>query len=449
MGRLFGTDGIRGVAGTELSCDLALSVGKATAVVLKKHSQGAPLVILGKDTRKSSDMLEMAVASGLCAMGADVIRVGFIPTPAVAFLVKLYKADAGIMISASHNSYEYNGIKIFGKAGYKLSDDEETEIEDIILEKKEYEAVTFDNIGKCRLDEEAHHEYARHLISTLGGFKSDLKVLVDCCNGSACTTAKEVFDGLGCNYALINSEPDGTNINNGCGSTHIENICQRVVDGKYDLAVAFDGDADRMLAVDNKGEIVNGDLIMAVISKHMSENGTLKNNTAVVTVMSNLGFTKFCEENNIAMEITDVGDRHVLENMLKNGHCFGGEDSGHMIFLDYMTTGDGQLSAIQLIKVLSEIDKPLNEAKKVMKKYPQTLVNVKVTNEIKKAYKDNPEIIGIINAETEVLGNRGRILVRPSGTEPLVRVMVEADTEETAENTANRIADKIKALVKQ
>ncbi len=448
MGKLFGTDGIRGVAGEELTCDLALAVGKATAIVLKEHSDKKPLVILGKDTRKSSDMLETAVSSGLCAMGADVIRVGFIPTPAVAYLVKFYKADAGIMISASHNSYEYNGIKIFGSEGYKLSDDEEDEIEDIILNKREYKEETFDKIGICRMDENAHHEYAKHIIKSLDGFKSNLKVLVDCCNGSSCTTAKEIFDGLGCNYELINCAPNGININDGCGSTHIENICDKVVSGGFDLGVAFDGDADRVLAVDNKGEIVNGDFIMAIMSKYMCGKGTLKNNTAVVTVMSNLGFTKFCEENKINMEITNVGDRHVLENMLQNGHCFGGEDSGHMIFLDYMTTGDGQLSAIQLIKVLSEINKPLHEAKKIMKKYPQILINVKVTNEIKENYRENPDIKALIKAETETLGNKGRILVRASGTEPLIRVMVEADMQETAENTANRIADKIKNLAK-
>ncbi|MEG3006225.1 MAG: phosphoglucosamine mutase [Oscillospiraceae bacterium] len=447
MGKIFGTDGARGVAGADLTADLAMAIGKATATVLGKNDE-TPLIILGKDTRKSSDMLELAICSGLTSCGANVIKVGVLPTPAVAYLVKYYNASAGIMISASHNPYEYNGIKIFGSKGYKLSDSQENEIEEMILTDNFcFAEKTFDKIGTYTDVSMSHSVYVQHILKSFENTKArGLKVLVDCCNGSAYATAKEVFDATQCDYTLINFEPDGLNINTNCGSTHIENLSQKVIDGKFDLAIAFDGDADRCLAVDNMGEIVSGDELMAIFAKYMSEKGLLKNNTVVATVMSNLGFFKFGENNGVKVNSTKVGDRYVLENMLLEGHNLGGEDSGHLIFLDYMTTGDGQLSALQLLKVLSESGKSLHELKSVMKKYPQLLINIKVTNHIKEIYATDACVKNAIEEETKRLGDKGRILVRPSGTEPLIRVMVEAQTNEDTSFSANKIADEIKKL---
>lgn len=448
MGKIFGTDGARGIAGTELSANLAMNIGKATAYVLGKNNEKRPTVIVGKDTRKSSDMLELAVCAGLMSCGANVIKVGVLPTPAIAYLVTHNKADAGIMISASHNSYEYNGIKIFGSKGYKLLDKQENEIEDILLGKEQISENTFDKIGTYEELNNAYEVYTNHILSVGNGLcAKKIKVLIDCCNGSAAKTAKCIFDKIGCECVYVNIQPNGININDNCGSTHIENLKKMTVDGEFDLAVAFDGDADRCLAVDNKGEIVTGDELMAVFAMYLKEKQMLKNNTVVATVMSNLGFFKFGEEYSINVNTTKVGDRYVLENMLENGHCLGGEDSGHLIFLDHMTTGDGQLSALYLIKVLCESEKTLNELKKVMKKYPQLLINIKVTNDIKQNYSSNEKVKQVIEEEEKRLGNMGRVLVRASGTEPLVRVMVEAQTNEETAVSANRIADVIKNLL--
>ena len=427
MGRLFGTDGARGIANTELTCELSMQIGRAAAMVLSKNLNGKkPKVLIGLDTRASSQMLENAITAGLCSVGADVLKLGVVPTPAVAYLVKEYGYDAGIMISASHNPCEYNGIKIFQSNGYKLPDALENEIEAIILDNAaEIPTPIGGGVGCAKRKNDAINDYIEHLLSATNMSFKGYKIALDCANGSSSVSAQEVFTRLGAEVIIISDKPDGVNINKDCGSTHLENLQKVVVENNCDLGFAFDGDADRMLAVDHTGAVVDGDKCIAVCAKHMKELGKLKKDTAVVTVMSNMGFFKFCEDNGIKCEKTNVGDRYVLENMVENGYSIGGEQSGHIIFLKYATTGDGQLSAIQLLAVVKDTGKTLKELADEMEVYPQVLINVRVSKFGKAQFKKDKEVQNAIAKAEEKLGTDGRILVRISGTEPLIRVMLE------------------------
>ena len=428
MGRIFGTDGARGVANTGLTCELAMQIGRAAAMVLIKNSDShkRPKVLIGMDTRASSQMLESAISAGLCSVGADVLQLGVVPTPAVAYLVREYNCDAGVMISASHNPCEYNGIKIFQSTGYKLPDALENEIEEIILDNvTEIPSPIGGEVGRVERKTDAINDYIEHLLSATNMSFKGYKIALDCANGSSSVSAEEVFSRLGAEVVVISAEPDGVNINKDCGSTHLENLQKCVVENGCDLGFAFDGDADRMLAVDHTGEIVDGDKCIAICAKHMKQLGKLKKDTAVVTVMSNMGFFKFCEENGIKCEKTNVGDRYVLENMSANGYSIGGEQSGHIIFLQYATTGDGQLSAIQLLAVVKDTGRTLADLASEMEVYPQVLINVRVSNFGKAQFKKDKEVQNAIKRVEDKLGNDGRILVRLSGTEPLIRVMLE------------------------
>lgn len=446
MGRLFGTDGVRGVANKDLTNELAMQIGSAAATVLLKEAKSKkPTVIIGKDTRASGDMLEAALTAGLCSVGCNVLSVGVVPTPAIAYLVGEYECEAGIMISASHNPCEYNGIKIFQKTGYKLDDSIEDEIESIILDSsKSPDLKIGGEVGNRLYSKTAVKDYINHVVSTAATRFDDLKIALDCANGSASVCAKEIFTALGAKCYMLSDTPDGTNINDGCGSTHPEELMRFVKDAGLDLGLAFDGDADRMLAVDENGELVDGDKVIAICAKNMKEEGRLAKDTAVVTVMSNMGFFKFCEDNGIKCAKTAVGDRYVLEKMLKDGYNIGGEQSGHVIFLDYATTGDGELSGVQLVQTVVKSGKKLSELAKIMSVYPQVLINVKVSAEGKQKYNNDEYIIAATQkAEMELMGD-GRVLVRVSGTEPLVRVMLEGKDIEHITRLGNEIAQVVK-----
>ncbi len=453
MGRLFGTDGARGVANSELTCELAMQIGRAAAMVLTQHNNKRPKVLIGMDTRASSQMLESAISAGLCSVGADVMLLGEIPTPAVAYLVRKYEYDAAVMISASHNPCEYNGIKIFQGNGYKLPDALEEEIESIILDKTQVPPIKVGGeVGRIirsrtsiidyttYLKHVAQDELAEYGFADFGG----LKIAVDCSNGAASVTAPRIFMKLCDDCFFMACHPNGTNINANCGSTHLEVLQDFVVRNNCDAGLAFDGDADRFLAVDEKGNVVDGDKLIAIFAKHMKNKGKLKNNAAVVTVMSNMGFFKFCEENDIHCEKTKVGDRYVLENMLENDFVIGGEQSGHIIFRDFATTGDGELSALKLLCVMKETGKSLSELASEMEVFPQVLVNVRVSDFGKARFPRDEEIKKAIEAAEKELGNEGRVLVRVSGTEPLVRVMLEGKDEEKINILAQEIAQVIK-----
>ena len=445
MGRLFGTDGARGVANSELTCELAMKIGRAAAMVLSNEQHSRPRVLIGMDTRISSDMLESAIAAGLCSVGADVLLLGVLPTPAVAFLVQKYGYDAGIMISASHNPCEYNGIKIFKSDGYKLPDEIEEKIESIILDGTIVPDVKIGGeVGRIRTSDMPKFDYIEHLLETVDADFSGMRIALDCANGSASFTAPELFTDLGVDFEVLSAVPNGININRGCGSTHMEQLQRFVKANHFDVGFAFDGDADRLLAVDENGKIVDGDKIVAIAAASLKKRGMLKNNTAVVTVMSNLGFHEFCQRNDINVEVTTVGDRYVLENMLKNDYCIGGEQSGHVIFHDYATTGDGQLTAIQLLQVLKLTGKKLSELAGEIEIFPQTMVNVRVSQIGKVRYAKDAEIKKAIASAEKELGDQGRVLVRVSGTEPLIRVMVEGKDEEMIQ----RLADEIAAVVR-
>ena len=447
MGRLFGTDGARGVAITELTCEMAMNIGKAAAIVLTKQKKngGKAKIIIGKDTRVSSDILESALMAGIMSVGADVEILGIVPTPAVAYLVKYYDADAGVMISASHNSVEYNGIKLFSGSGFKLPDEVENEIEELILDTPEKITLCEGTaVGRVRYAKNAALDYVNHVLTTADLSIKKMKVLIDCANGSASATAKDLFTRLNDYFDMINAEPDGCNINENCGSTHIDKLAELVKNGRYNLGVAFDGDADRCLAVDENGTIVDGDKLIAIISKYMRDKGTLKNDTAVVTVMSNLGFHTYMKNNSLKTVCTAVGDRYVLEEMLKSGYNIGGEQSGHIIFLDHATTGDGQLTAVQLIKLLNETKTSLSLLTSEIEDYPQLLLNVKITEQSKGKWNTNDAILAVIGEAEKAMGSNGRILVRESGTEPLVRVMIEGKNKDDVELWTNRIVDVVK-----
>lgn len=441
MGRLFGTDGARGVANTEITCELAMKIGRAAAMVLAENTAYKPKVLIGTDTRKSADMLAYALASGLCSVGADVLMLGVVPTPAVAFLVKEYGYDAGVMISASHNPCEYNGIKIFQSTGYKLPDEMEEEIEAIILDEvKQPPVVIGGEVGKVTLAQNAIRDYINHIADTADRHFYGMRIALDCANGSASVTANTLFKQLGAECVVINANPDGTNINENCGSTHIEGLSQFVKEHGFELGFAFDGDADRLLAVDKNGELVDGDKIMAICAKYLKDNNKLNGNTLVATVMSNMGLFEFCEKNSINCEKTKVGDRYVLERMLEKGYHIGGEQSGHIIFLDHATTGDGQLTAVQLLNIIRGTGKSLDELASEMEIFPQVLKNVKVSAFGKHRLTEDQDIKLAIAAAEKELGKNGRVLVRASGTEPLVRVMLEGRDYEQIERLAGTIA---------
>ncbi len=445
MGRLFGTDGVRGVANKDLTCELAMKLGRAAAAVLTNKSTRHPRVIIGKDTRLSSDMLENAMAAGLCSVGASVVLLGVVPTPAVAYLVEKYKADAGIMISASHNSYEYNGIKIFSGDGFKLPDDLEERIESLILGEAPLPAAPADSdLGTVETAPNALRDYIDHVKSTVHFSLDGLEIALDCANGSSAMTAETLFTELGAKVHMLANEPNGVNINDGCGSTHMESLIEYVKTHKVDAGIAFDGDADRCLAVDENGEPVDGDFVMAICGLDMKSRGKLNKNCIVGTIMTNLGFIKFCEANGIHFEATKVGDRYVLEEMLLENYSFGGEQSGHVIFRDFATTGDGQLTAAQLLSIMKRREAKLSSMTTVMERYPQTMKNIRVSPEGKLAFYTDPKVKQAIDAATKTLAGNGRVIVRPSGTEPLLRVMVEGQDLALIEKIAEDISEVIK-----
>ncbi len=445
MGRLFGTDGARGVANEELTAELAMNIGRAAAMVLVNDEIKHPTILIGKDTRLSGDMLEGALIAGLCSVGANVKLLGVVPTPAVAYLVKKYGADAGVMISASHNPFEFNGIKIFSSEGYKLPDDLENRIEEIVLDNVvPYAVVKDEEIGRVETLETAVDDYIDHIVASVGEDLSGMEVALDCSNGSSSRTAEKLFTKLGVKVHMLFDKPDGININKDCGSTHIERLQEYVCENKLCAGLAFDGDADRCLAVDENGSLVDGDFLIAICANDMKKNGKLKKNTAVGTIMTNMGFSKFCEANDIDFVSTKVGDRYVLESMLQHGYNIGGEQSGHIIFLDYSTTGDGELSGAMVLSIMKRTGEKLSSLANVMERYPQVLINVKVSNEGKLSFYTDKEIKAEIKRVTEVLGETGRILIRVSGTEPLVRVMLEGENLEQIQCLAEEAAQVVR-----
>ncbi len=441
MGRLFGTDGVRGIANSELTPELAFNLGKAGAFVLSKDAK-RPIVLIAKDTRISGDMLEDAISAGILAMGGNVIKAGVLPTPAIAYLVKYYNADAGVVISASHNSFEYNGIKFFNGEGFKLDDDIEDEIEDIILRNIDVNShITGDLLGRCvEAEEDAMTLYGEFLKTTVDFSLKGMKIVIDCANGASYKVAEKVFKELGAEVITIHNEPNGLNINATCGSTHPESLQLRVVAESADLGLAFDGDADRLIAVDNLGRLVDGDTMIYICARMLKEANKLVDNKVTATVMSNLGLHKALEAIGCTADVTQVGDRYVLESMLKTGSVLGGEQSGHIIFSDYTTTGDGILSGLQLLKALKYSGKKLCQLADEITIYPQVLKNAKIKNENKKKYMNDPEIkLAIENVEKAMAGE-GRVLIRPSGTEPLVRVMLEGKDIEQITDLADDLA---------
>lgn len=441
MGKLFGTDGVRGVANTELTVDLAFRLGQAGAYVLTKENAHKPTILIGRDTRISGEMLTAAMIAGICSVGANAISIGIVPTPAVAYLTREYEADAGVVISASHNPVEYNGIKFFNNKGYKLSDALEDEIENLIIgNNAEITLPTGVNIGRVTYRNESIFDYIRYAKRQVLNRFEGLRVVIDCANGASYVSAPEALRQLGAEVMIIHNEPDGTNINKACGSTHMEDLKAYVVQVGADIGFAFDGDADRCLAVDEHGRMVDGDQLMAVCGNFMKEQGTLKKDTIVGTVMSNLGFSIMGKEQGINIVQTKVGDRYVLENMLENGYNIGGEQSGHIIFLDENTTGDGLLTALHVLDVMKATGKQLSELASIMHVLPQVLVNARVSNAKKEEYTSDKIILEAIAELENKFNGTGRVLIRPSGTEPLVRVMIEGSNKAELQREANALA---------
>jgi len=442
MGKLFGTDGIRGIANVHpMTTDLAMKVGLSTAYIFKRNHR-RPKIIIGKDTRLSGYMIENAITSGICSMGVDVLLVGPLPTPGIAFITCSMRADVGIVISASHNSYEYNGIKIFGNDGYKLPDDTEKYMEDLILsgEIERLPKPSASDIGRARRIDDAQGRYIVYLKNT---FPRDLtleglKIVIDCAHGAAYRVAPTVFEELGAEVILIGDRPNGKNINKNCGALYPEFMASVVRENGANVGLALDGDADRLILADEKGEILDGDQILAICAKHLIERNTLRDKTVVATVMSNLGFEVALRRMGGRLVRTPVGDRYVVENMRQNGYNLGGEQSGHMVFLDHGTTGDGVLSALQVLAVMLREGRPLSELKKIMDHYPQKLVNVPVGG--KKLMNAVPEIAKLQHDLEQRLGEEGRMVIRPSGTEPVIRVMVEGANREIIEEVAYAMA---------
>ncbi|SDW69403.1 phosphoglucosamine mutase [Alicyclobacillus hesperidum] len=442
MGRLFGTDGVRGVANSELTPELAFRLGRAGAYVLTSRRPGARIVV-GKDTRISGDMLETALVSGILSMGVDALRLGVISTPGVAYLTKHLRADAGVMISASHNPVADNGIKFFGGDGFKLLDETEDRIEQLLEDgARDLPRPTGDKIGRM-YDEPAVETYIRFLLSTVQVRFDGLHIVLDCANGAASAIAPEVFRRLGANVTVIHAMPDGVNINVGCGSTHPYIVQRAVLAHGADVGLSFDGDADRLIAVDASGEVIDGDFIMAICARAMKAKGLLQGNKLVATVMSNLGFVKAMEAEGIDVLRTAVGDRYVMERMREDNAVLGGEQSGHIIFLNHTTTGDGILTAVQLVQVMVEAQQPLSQLRQVMKRYPQLLENVQVRD--KRAWRENEKIQSALRAAEEALGESGRVLVRESGTEQLVRVMVEGPDDKLLRKVCGEIVKVVEA----
>ena len=448
MGKLFGTDGIRGVANETLDCRLAYRVGQAAAISLTKKPGVKPSVVIGKDTRISSDMLEGALIAGLTASGCNVVRLGVIPTPGVAYLTVKLHADAGVVVSASHNPFEHNGIKMFSGEGFKLSDALEEEIESLILREGELPVKTGAALGQVMDGAFTAEQYLDHLASTVGQLPR-MRVLIDCANGAASTTARYLFGRFPLEAEYLNDKPNGVNINNHCGSTHIEMLAEKVREGGYALGLAFDGDADRCLAVDENGGLIDGDQIMAICADTLTKQGKLTGSGFVATVMSNIGLHKYCAEHGLRLLCAAVGDRNVLEMMQREGMALGGEQSGHIIFLEHMTTGDGQLAALQLLSILAQSGRRASELASAVTRYPQVLLNVRVGgNDEKKAIMESPLLGEAIRKAEAGLGGNGRVLVRASGTEPLIRVMVEAGSEQTARETAETLVHAVENLQK-
>ena len=441
MGKLFGTDGIRGIANSELTGKLAYDVGRAGAYVLTKKKQRQPKILVARDTRISGSMLEAALVGGICSVGANVISVGVVPTPAISFLTRVLEADAGVMISASHNPLEYNGIKFFNREGYKLSDEMEQEIENIILSQSGAGPLpTGENIGTWEMDHSLIDLYVDHVCSTIPGDLNGIKVLIDCANGAAFEVAPKALERLGADVEVIHYKPNGININKLCGSTHMDDLMSQVVGRGVSAGIAFDGDADRCLAVDENGKFIDGDQILAICGQDMKKGGRLNKDTIVTTVMSNLGLNLMASANDINLKQTRVGDRYVLEKMIKDGYNIGGEQSGHVIFLDHNTTGDGLITAIQLLYIMKKTGKPLSELSKVMDVLPQVLINAKVKNEHKHDYIEDLEIREEIKKLETKFGKEGRVLIRASGTEPLIRVMIEGTNKEEMQEHAITLA---------
>ena len=448
MARLFGTDGVRGVAGSELTIELATQLGQAGAYVLTKEQEHQATIMVGCDTRISGGMLASALMAGICSVGANVIFVGVMPTPAIAYLTRKHKVDAGVVISASHNPMEFNGIKFFNGEGYKLSDELEDEIEALIRNQmKDVELPVGSGVGKIDYRFDLRDEYVEFMEECVPVDLSKMKIVVDCAEGASHYTSVKALTDLGAQLVAIHTEPDGTNINANCGSTHMDELKARVVAEKANVGIAFDGDADRMLAVDENGTLVDGDQIMAICGNYMKQKGTLKKDTIVVTVMTNLGLTLMGKKQGIHIEKTKVGDRNVLENMRENGYNIGGEQSGHVIFLDDNTTGDGLLSTLHLLEVMHETGKPLSELASVMEILPQSLVNAKVPNNKKEHFMYYPEIASAIAEMEAKFDGEGRVLIRPSGTEPLVRVMIEGKDQTVIDEEAKRLAELITKIM--
>lgn len=442
MGNLFGTDGVRGVANSELTPQLAFELGRAGAYVLATNAH-KPKFVIGKDTRISGDLLEAALTAGILSVGGEVIKAGVIPTPGVAILTRELKADAGVVISASHNPAEFNGIKFFNGKGFKLRDEIEDKIEELIETGFKYPSYTGDRVGVVTEMKEAESVYEDFVLSTIDTDLKGLKIVLDCANGAAYKIAPEVFEKAGAEVTVIGNDPDGVNINKNCGSTHMERLQNEVLERNADFGLAFDGDADRMLAVDEKGSIVDGDKILNIFAYHMKKSQKLKNDTVVVTVMSNMGLDLALEALRCKSVKTKVGDRYVLEEMLEKGYNLGGEQSGHIILLDHNTTGDGVLSGIQLASIVKKEKKSLGELSAMMNIFPQVLVNAKVNNSKKYGYMEDEIIQGEIKKMENMLEKKGRVLIRPSGTEPLVRVMLEGENLDEIKYMAENLADMI------
>jgi phosphoglucosamine mutase len=443
MGRMFGTDGVRGIANKELTAETAYNLGRAGAFVFSKSTH-KPKILVGMDTRISGDMLENALVAGILSVGAEAICLGIVPTPAVAYLTKKHGADAGVVISASHNPVEYNGIKFFNGKGYKLSDELEDKIQSII--ESGFQGVplpTGADIGRKVVEDGAALDYVNHSKTLIKGDLKGLKVALDCANGAAYITSLQTFRELGAEVVVINNDPDGVNINKNCGSTHPQELMDYVVKKGCDLGLAFDGDADRCLAVDETGKLINGDFIMGICGRYLKEKGKLKKNVIVGTVMSNLGLHLALEKEGIKLVSAKVGDRYVLEEMIKEGYVLGGEQSGHIIYLKQNTTGDGLATGLMIANIIKSTGKKLSELASFIKELPQVLVNARIPNDKKNIYLEDKEIMDEINRIEDNLKGRGRVLIRPSGTEPLVRVMLEGEDQKELDKLAHSLAELI------
>ena len=454
MRKYFGTDGIRRIANTELSPELVFRVAKAGAYVLSKHTDHMPTILIGRDTRISGTLIESSMISGFLSYGANVKTLGVLPTPAVAYLTKKLNADASVVISASHNTYEFNGVKYFSNKGMKIPDSIEEEIEEVMDSDKMSELVAVnENIGISESGEELVYEYIYFIEgifrdSLLKNANKDFKVVIDTANGATSQIAEKIFSDLGINFTIINNKPNGVNINDNCGSTHLDGLRKYVLENGYDLGIAYDGDGDRCLAIDENGDLIDGDKILAVSSKYLKENNKLSKDTIVATVMSNLGLNVYAKNNNLNLIQTKVGDRYVLEEMLENGYNIGGEQSGHIIFLDYNPTGDGILTSLMLLQIILEKKVSASKLCDIIDIYPQVLVNAKVSNDRKYDFDKDEEIVKQIKEVEEEFAGNGRVLIRTSGTEPLVRVMIEGKDQEYITKKANDIAKLIEEKLK-